>query len=158
MGKGTGDRLASGRAQSAQFATGGAKVKDKVILAPGIMASEETRKALDTGKQAVAQAKPRLKSRLIPLYDRVIIRRDDEAAVTQGGIFIPDEVRDRPMQGTVLYVGFGRVLPDGTLQALRLNPGDTVLYGKYAGTEVKVDDEIVLMMREEEVLAIVEGK
>ena len=157
MGKGIGDRLASGRATSAQFPAGVAKVGDKVQIAPGIVATEETRSILDKGrKYAAASAKsaPRTVSRLEPMYDQIHVRPEAEEAVTDGGLFIPDEAKDRPMQGTVLNVGFGRVQPDGSIRPLYLKGGETVLYGKYSGVEVKIDGEVLLMMAETEVLAI----
>jgi chaperonin GroES len=159
MGKGYGDRLASTRQGSAQFATGGAKVKDKVIFAPGIVASEETREVLDkVQRKAVKQAKPRIKSRLTPLYDKVLVRAAEVETITQGGIIVPDDAKDRPMRGEVLFVGEGRIQPDGTIRPLFTRAGDVVLYGKYSGTEVKVDDEVVLIMKEDDILVIVDIK
>jgi len=156
MGKGFGDKLASGRATSAQFPAGVAKVTDKVNIAPGIVATEETREVLKKeAKRVKAVAMPRVKSRLEPMYDQIHVRPETEEAISAGGLFIPDEARDRPMQGTVLNVGFGRVQPDGTIRPLHLKGGETVLYGRYAGVEVKIDGEVLLMMSETEVLAIV---
>ena len=162
MGAGSGDRLARG-AKSAQFSAGQSKKGDKVQINPGTLMSDKARQELEKSTQAFAAsvasdpnfAAPKLKSKLTPLYDRVIIRKTQELERSKGGIFIPEEAKDRPSEGTVLYVGFGRLV-DGEIKPLYLKGGEKVLYGKYSGTEVKVDGEIVLMMREDEILAIIE--
>lgn len=87
-----------------------------------------------------------------PLYDRIIVRRMDADDVTAGGIFIPATAKEKPEQGEVLHVGIGRIQEDGSIRALLLKPGDKVIFGKYAGTEIKVNNEDVLIMREDEVL------
>jgi chaperonin GroES len=91
-----------------------------------------------------------------PLHDRLLVRRLEEKETARGGIIIPDTAREKPMEGQVLAVGNGRVLESGKKLALDVKVGDKILFGKYSGTEIKVDGEEVLMVREDEVLAIVE--
>lgn len=91
-----------------------------------------------------------------PLHDRLLVRRLEEKETARGGIIIPDTAREKPMEGKVLAVGNGRVLENGKKLALDVKVGDTILFGKYSGTEIKIDGEEVLMVREDEVLAIVE--
>jgi chaperonin GroES len=89
-----------------------------------------------------------------PLHDRLLVRRIEEKETARGGIVIPDPAREKPMEGKVLAVGNGRVLEDGTTLALDVKVGDRILFGKYSGTEIKIDGEEVLIVREDEVLAI----
>jgi chaperonin GroES len=89
-----------------------------------------------------------------PLHDRLLVRRLEEKETARGGIIIPDTAREKPMEGEVLAVGNGRVLEDGTKLALDVKAGDRILFGKYSGTEMKIDDEDVVIVREDEVLAI----
>jgi chaperonin GroES len=89
-----------------------------------------------------------------PLHDRLLVRRIEEKPTAKGGIIIPDTAKEKPMQAKVLAVGNGRVLESGKKLALDVKVGDRVLFGKYSGTEVKVDGEEVLIVREDEVLAI----
>jgi len=91
-----------------------------------------------------------------PLRDRVIVRRLAEEEKTKGGIIIPDTAKEKPIEGEVVAVGSGKVLDDGKLVPLEVKKGDRVLFGKYSGTEVKVEGEEYLMMREEDILGIVE--
>lgn len=91
-----------------------------------------------------------------PLHDRVLIRRIDEVTKTTGGIIIPDTAKEKPSEGIVEAVGSGRVSPDGKVVALTVKVGDRVLFGKYAGTEVKLDGEDRLIISEKDILAIVE--
>ena len=93
---------------------------------------------------------------LRPLQDRIIVKRLEEETMTAGGIFIPETAKEKPQQGKVIAVGKGRIEKDGKITPLDVKAGDTVLFGKYAGTEVKVDGEEYLMMREDDVLAVVE--
>ena len=90
-----------------------------------------------------------------PLHDRLLVRRVEEKETVRGGILIPDTAREKPMEGKVLAAGSGRVLGNGKKRALDVKVGDRILFGKYSGTEIKVDGEEVLMVREDEVLAIV---
>ena len=91
-----------------------------------------------------------------PLQDRVIVRRIEEAEKTKGGIIIPDTAKEKPMEGKVIAVGKGKVLEDGKIHPLDVKAGDRVLFGKYAGTEVKIDGEEHLIMREEDILGVIE--
>lgn len=92
-----------------------------------------------------------------PLHDRVIIRRLDESAEkTAGGLFIPDSAKEKPQEGEVIAAGDGKYKEDGTRQALDVKAGDRVLFGKYSGSEIKIDGEEFLIMREDEILGIIE--
>ncbi len=91
-----------------------------------------------------------------PLHDRVIIKRLEEEEKTKGGIIIPDTAKEKPAQGRVVAVGKGRMLDSGKLHELTVKPGDTVLFGKYAGTDIKIDGEEHLIVREEDILAIMD--
>ncbi len=91
-----------------------------------------------------------------PLHDRLIVKRFDEEEKTKGGIIIPDNAKEKPQQGEVIAVGNGKVLEDGTKLNLEVKKGDRVLFGKYSGTEIKVDGSEYLMMREEDILGVLE--
>jgi chaperonin GroES len=93
-----------------------------------------------------------------PLQDRVIIKRIEEESKTAGGLFIPDTAKEKPQQGKVLAVGPGKVLDSGTRVDLTVKEGDVVLFGKYSGSEVKIDGEEVLIMREDDILGIISKK
>ncbi len=92
-----------------------------------------------------------------PLHDRLIVRRVEEERTTAGGIVIPDSATEKPIRGKVLSVGKGKILEDGAVRPLDVQVGDEVLFGKYSGTEVKVDGEDLLVMREEDVMGVVEA-
>jgi len=92
-----------------------------------------------------------------PLQDRVIVRRVKEEEKTKGGLYIPDTAKEKPVEGTVLAVGNGKILEDGTVRKLDVKAGDRVLFGKYSGTEVKVEGEEHLILREDDILGVVEG-
>ncbi|KAA9131587.1 co-chaperone GroES [Marinihelvus fidelis] len=94
---------------------------------------------------------------LRPLHDRVIVKRMEEERVSAGGIVIPDSATEKPVRGEVLAVGNGKILESGEKRPLDIQAGDKVLFGKYAGTEVKVDGEELLVMREEDVMAVIES-
>ena len=96
-------------------------------------------------------------TKIRPLQDRVIVKRLKEEEKTKGGIIIPDSAKEKPVEGEVLAVGNGKIV-DGKLQTPDVKAGDRILFGKYAGTEIKVDGEDLLVMREEDVMAVVEGK
>jgi chaperonin GroES len=96
--------------------------------------------------------------KLRPLHDRVIVKRMEEEKVSAGGIVIPDNVAEKPIRGEVLAVGKGKVLENGEQRGLDVKKGDKVLFGKYSGTEVKVDGEELLVMREDDIMAVIEGK
>jgi chaperonin GroES len=91
-----------------------------------------------------------------PLHDRVILKRVEEEEKTKGGIIIPDTAKEKPVEGKVVAVGAGKVLEDGKRIPLQVKAGDRVLFGKYSGTEIKIDGEEHLIMREDDVIAIVE--
>jgi chaperonin GroES len=93
-----------------------------------------------------------------PLHDRVIVKRLESETKTAGGIVIPDSAAEKPVQGKVVAVGKGKILEDGTVRPLDVKIGDKILFGKYSGTEVKVDGDELVVMREEDVMAIIEGK
>ena len=92
-----------------------------------------------------------------PLHDRVIIRRMEEERTSPGGIVIPDSATEKPIKGEVIAVGNGKLLENGETRALDLKAGDTVLFGKYSGTEVKMDGEELLVMKEDDIMAVIEG-
>ena len=94
--------------------------------------------------------------RIRPLRDRVVIKRAEEKEQMVGGLYIPDTAREKPQRGEVVAVGDGRILENGARAPLDLKVGDQVLFGKYSGTEVKIDDEEYLIMRESDVLGVVE--
>jgi chaperonin GroES len=93
-----------------------------------------------------------------PLHDRVIVKRLEEERTSPGGIVIPDTAAEKPIQGKVVAVGKGKILEDGNVRPLDVKVGDKILFGKYSGTEVKMDGEELLVMREEDVMAVIEGK
>ena len=93
-----------------------------------------------------------------PLGDRVLVKRVEEEEKTKGGIIIPDTAKEKPQQGKVIAVGAGKADKDGKRIALDVKDGDTILFGKYSGQEVKIDGQEYLIMREDEVLAVVESK
>ncbi len=92
-----------------------------------------------------------------PLHDRVIIKRMEEERTTAGGIVIPDTATEKPVRGEVVAVGHGKVMDNGDTRALDVKVGDQVLFGKYSGTEIKVEGEELLVMREEDIMAVIEG-
>ena len=92
-----------------------------------------------------------------PLHDRVIVRRWEEEKTSPGGIVIPDSATEKPIKGEVVAVGNGKILENGEVRALDLKVGDKILFGKYSGTEVKVDDDELLVMREDDIMGVIEG-
>ena len=94
---------------------------------------------------------------LRPLHDRVIVKRVEEERTTPGGIVIPDSATEKPIKGEVVAVGNGKILDDGSKRELDVKVGDKVLFGKYSGTEVKVAEEELLVMREDDIMAIIES-
>ncbi len=93
-----------------------------------------------------------------PLQDRVIVRRLEEEEKTKGGIIIPDTAKEKPQEGKVIAVGKGKVTEEGKVIPLDVKAGDKILFGKYSGTEIKIEGEEHLIMREEDILGIIEGK
>jgi chaperonin GroES len=104
-----------------------------------------------SGKEKVAM-------QVRPLHDRVLVKRIEEKEVVKGGIIIPDTAKEKPMEGEVVAVGPGKLLEDGKRAPIDVKVGDRVLFGKYAGTEIKIDDEDYVVMREEEILAVLAAK
>ena len=92
-----------------------------------------------------------------PLQDRVIVRRMEEERTSAGGIVIPDTATEKPIKGEVIAVGPGKILDNGEKRPVDLKEGDKVLFGKYSGTEVKVNDEELLVMREDDIMGVIEG-
>ncbi|GJL81476.1 MAG: 10 kDa chaperonin [marine bacterium B5-7] len=92
-----------------------------------------------------------------PLHDRVVVRRLEDERKSPGGIVIPDSAAEKPMQGEILAAGNGKLTDNGELRPLDVKVGDKVLFGKYSGTEVKVDGEELLMMREDDIMGVIEG-
>ena len=93
-----------------------------------------------------------------PLHDRVIVKREAEERKSPGGIVIPDTAAEKPIFGKVLAIGKGKVLENGTVRPLDVKVGDKILFGKYSGTEVKMDGDELVVMREEDVMAVIDGK
>jgi len=96
-------------------------------------------------------------TKFTPLHDRILIRRVEEAETTRGGIIIPDSAKDKPQEGEVISVGKGKISEEGKVRPLDVKEGDRILFGKYSGTEIKIDGEDFIIMREEEVLGVLTG-
>ena len=96
-------------------------------------------------------------TKFTPLHDRIVVRRIEEGETTRGGIIIPDSAKDKPQEGEVISVGKGKSNEEGKTFPLDVKAGDRILFGKYAGTDIKIDGEDFLIMREEEVLGILKG-
>ena len=92
-----------------------------------------------------------------PLHDRVLVRRMEQETTSAGGIVLPDSATEKPSEGEIIAVGQGKVGDDGKVRALDVKAGDKVLFGKYTGNEVKVDGEELIVMREDEIMAVIEG-
>lgn len=97
------------------------------------------------------------KVKIRPLYDRVIVRRLEEEERSAGGILIPETAKEKPIQGMVVAIGTGKILDNGDTRALAVKVNDKVLFGKYAGTEVRIDNEDLLVLREEDIMGVVEA-
>jgi chaperonin GroES len=95
-------------------------------------------------------------TKIKPLHDRVIIRRIEETENMRGGLYIPDSAKEKPQEGEVIAVGEGKYKEDGTRQSLDVKEGDRILFGKYSGSEIKLDNEEFLIMREDEILGVIE--
>jgi chaperonin GroES len=96
-------------------------------------------------------------TKFTPLHDRILVRRVEEADTTRGGIIIPDSAKDKPQEGEVISAGKGKISEEGKVRPLDVKEGDRILFGKYSGTEIKIDGEDFTIMREEEVLGILSG-
>lgn len=92
-----------------------------------------------------------------PLHDRILVQRLEEETVTAGGIFIPETAKEKPIQGKVISVGKGKMLEDGTVRNLDVKKGDTILFGKYSGTDIKISGKEYLIMREDDVLGVIDA-
>ena len=97
-------------------------------------------------------------TKIRPLQDRIIVKRVQEEEKTKGGIIIPDTAKEKPIEGKVIAVGNGKVLEDGKVRPLDVKAGDRILFSKYAGTEIKIEGEEHLIMREDDILGVLEGK
>ena len=91
-----------------------------------------------------------------PLYDRILVKRVEEATKSRGGLFLPETAKEKPLEGEVLAVGQGKLLDDGTVRELQVKVGDRIVFGRYAGTEIKIDGADRLVLREDEVFGIVD--
>jgi chaperonin GroES len=91
-----------------------------------------------------------------PLHDRIIVKRLESEEKTKGGIIIPDSAKEKPIEGEIIAVGNGKILEDGSVRKLEVKAGDRVLFGKYSGTEVKLDGEERLIMREDDILCVID--
>ncbi len=91
-----------------------------------------------------------------PLFDRILVKRNDEPTRSKGGLFLPETAKEKPVEGTILAIGNGRVAEDGKITPLTVKVGDRVVFGKYAGTEIKVEGEDRLILREDDVLGILD--
>lgn len=96
-------------------------------------------------------------TKFTPLHDRILVRRVEETATTRGGIIIPDSAKDKPTEGEVISVGKGKVNEDGKVFPLAVKEGDRILFGRYAGNEIKLDGEDFIIMKEDEVLGVITG-
>jgi len=96
-------------------------------------------------------------TKFTPLHDRILVRRVEEADTTRGGIIIPDSAKDKPQEGEVISAGKGKISEEGKVRPLDVKEGDRILFGKYSGTEIKIDGEDFIIMREEEVLGVLVG-
>ena len=92
-----------------------------------------------------------------PLHDRVVVKRMEEERTSAGGIVIPDSATEKPVRGEVLSVAKGKIAENGDVRPLDVKPGDQVLFGKYSGTEIKIDGDELLVMREDDIMAVIEG-
>jgi len=96
-------------------------------------------------------------TKFTPLHDRILVRRIEEADTTRGGIILPDTAKEKPQEGEVISAGKGKINEEGKVRPLDVKEGDRILFGKYSGTEIKLDGEDYIIMREEEVLGIITG-
>jgi chaperonin GroES len=116
---------------------------------------EEKQEAKETTIQQDVREKEEVSMQITPLGDRILVKPLEAEEKTKGGIILPDTAKEKPQEGRVVAVGKGKVLDDGKVQPLEVKPGDKILYGKYSGTEIKLEDEEHLIIKEEDVLAII---
>jgi chaperonin GroES len=112
--------------------------------------------AFRQGFDDILNLRRRGKMKVRPLYDRVIVKRVEEEGKTKGGIIIPDTAKEKPIEGEIVAVGNGKILENGKIQPLEVKKGDRVLFGKYAGTDIKINGEDRLIMREDDIIAIID--
>ncbi|MFH2007156.1 MAG: co-chaperone GroES [bacterium] len=98
-----------------------------------------------------------MKLKFRPLHDRILVKRTDEETQTAGGIIIPETAKEKPIQGKVISVGKGKILEDGSVRNLDVKKGDTILFGKYSGTDIKISGDEYLIMREDDVLGVIDA-
>lgn len=122
-------------------------LKEKII--------EEKQEVKETTIQQDVQGKEGVSMQITPLGDRILVKPLEAEEKTKGGIILPDTAKEKPQEGRVVAVGKGKVLEDGKVQPLEVKTGDKILYGKYSGTEIKLEDEEHLIIKEEDVLAII---
>jgi len=127
-------------------------VRAKTLKEKTVWEKQEVKEA--TTQQNI-QGKEEVSMQITPLGDRILVKPLEAEEKTKGGIILPDTAKEKPQEGRVVAVGKGKVLDDGKVQPLEIKPGDKILYGKYSGTEIKLDDEEHLIIREEDVLAII---
>jgi chaperonin GroES len=108
-------------------------------------------------RRRFVHASEELVMKIRPLQDRVIVRRVKEEEKTKGGLYIPDSAKEKPVEAMVIAVGNGKILEDGTVRKLDVKEGDRILFGKYSGSEVKVDGEEHLILREDDILGVIES-
>jgi chaperonin GroES len=116
---------------------------------------DRVRPRLNPWKNIEKEIEQNMKTNIIPLHDRVIVKRIDEGEQVRGGIIIPDSAKEKPQEGEVIAAGLGKYKEDGTRQPLDVKAGDRILFGKYTSSEIKIDGEELLIMREDEVLGII---
>lgn len=97
-----------------------------------------------------------MKLKFRPLYDRILVKRTEQEEKTAGGIYIPETAKEKPIQGKVIATGKGKLQEDGSVRALEVKSGDTILFGKYSGSDIKIDGDEYLIMREDDVLGIID--
>jgi chaperonin GroES len=114
----------------------------------------KNKKAVPEPRAVLSPERRQTMKKVRPLHDRLVVRRIEEKETAKGGIIIPDTAKEKPQEGEVLAVGNGKILENGTKLALDVKVGNKILFGKYTGTEIKVDGEDVLILREDEVLAV----
>ena len=98
-----------------------------------------------------------MKLKFRPLHDRILVQRMEEEEKTAGGIYIPETAKEKPIQGKVIATGKGKILEDGSVRNLDVKKGDTILFGKYSGSDIKISGEEFLIMREDDVLGVIDG-
>jgi chaperonin GroES len=125
---------------------------EKLLITEG---GPQLRPQLNSWKNSEKEIEVSMKTNITPLHDRVIVKRIDEGEQVRGGIIIPDSAKEKPQEGEVIAAGEGKYKEDGTRQPLDVKKGDRILFGKYTSSEIKIDGEELLIMREDEILGII---